>query len=174
MHNGWSQQPRHQLLLFPQQHEIQLFGDPVTGYSLLTPFVDTAGVLPKKPQMAEENEKMYGLKIRMRQFADRAIAFNKGVPKRVLLLLEQNTSMEKCREIVCQKSGTAIIEIEEHRLSGVGSLQCNVGVIPVAITVAARPGKSVPFCQRTGQSRCQINKPCAYGVAEILKRQYIG
>lgn len=29
--------------------------------------------------MAEGNEKMYGLKIRVRQLADRAIAFNKGV-----------------------------------------------------------------------------------------------
>ena len=61
----WSEQPWHQLLLFPRQHEIQLFGDPVAGYSLLTPFVDTTGVLPKKPHMAEGNEKMYRLKIRM-------------------------------------------------------------------------------------------------------------
>jgi len=62
--------------------------------------------------MAEGNEKMYGLKIRMRQIAYRAIAFNKNVPKCVLLSLERNTSMEKSREIVSQISGTAIIEID--------------------------------------------------------------
>ena len=96
--------------------------------------------------MAEGNEKMYGLKIRMRQFADRAIAFNKGVPKRVLLLLEQNTSMEKCREIVSQKSGTAIIEIEEHRLSGVGS-----SITP--LTARLRVQVTAPQGRRQGR-RC--------------------
>jgi hypothetical protein len=67
---------------------------------LSAPFGDTTGVLPHKPQMANGNEKMHCFKIRMRQFAYRTIAFNEGVPKRVLLLLEQNTSVEKYREIV--------------------------------------------------------------------------
>jgi hypothetical protein len=110
---------------------------------------------------------MYGLKIRMRQFANRAIAFNKGVPKtRVAFARTKHKHGEMPRDR-SQKSGTAIIQIEEHRLCGVGSLQCNVGVIPVAITVAVRPEKSIPFCQRARQSRCQINKPCAYGVARL-------
>src|SRR5713101_1691467 len=101
--------------------------------------MNTTGVLPHKPQMANRNKKMHCFEILMRQFAYRTIAFNEGVPKSVLLSLEQNTAMKKCREIVSQKSGTAIIEIKKHRLSGPGSLQCDVGVVPVAITVAARP-----------------------------------
>jgi hypothetical protein len=66
--------------------------------------------------------------------------------------------MEKRREIVGQISGTAIVEIEEHRLSRSG-MQRNVRVIPVAITVAACPGKSVPFCQRTHNRPVKFTNP---------------
>jgi len=50
--------------------------------------------------MADGNEKMHCFKIRMRQFAYRAIAFNEGVPKRVIFSPEQNTIPEKYLEIV--------------------------------------------------------------------------
>ena len=139
-----------------------------------TPFLDTTGVLSGEPQMADGNEKTCGLKIRRRYFAYRTIAFNEGVPKWVLLPSERNTTPEKYREIVSQISRTAFIEIEEHRLSGSRALQRYIRIVPVAIAVAARPGKSIPFCHRTRQSRDQINQPGAYGVTEVLKRQYGG
>src|SRR4051812_13551597 len=114
--------------------------------------MDSAGVLPHEPQMPNGDEKTRCCKIRMWHFAYRTITFNEGMPGCVLLSLERNTTPEKYRNIVSQISRTAFVEIEEHRLSGSGSLQRNVGVVPVTITVAARPGKAVPFCQRTGQS----------------------
>jgi len=61
-----SQQPGHQLLIFPRHHEIQLRGEPIRGHGLSTPFVDSTGVLPCKPDMPEGNEQMNGFKIRPR------------------------------------------------------------------------------------------------------------
>ena len=113
--------------------------------------------------MANRNEKRHGVKVRMRQLADRAIALNESVPGRMVLSPEQNTIPEKDCEIVSQISGTAIVEIEEHRLPGMGSLQRDVGVVAVAVAVAACPGKSVPFRHAGGQSRRQIDQPVANG-----------
>src|SRR5262249_22101233 len=101
--------------------------------------MNTTGILSRKPQMANGNEKMRYLKICMRQFAYRAITFNKGVPSCVLLALEYHTAMKKYGDVVSQISGTAFVEIEEHCLSGSRSLQRNVSVVAVAITVAVRP-----------------------------------
>src|SRR6266700_1473972 len=123
--------------------------------------------------MANGNEKMHCFKIRMRQFAYRTIAFNEGVPKRVLLLLEQNTSVEKYREIVGQISGTAFVEIEEHRLSGSRSVQHMVAVEPVAALIACgeaasgivNPCQGHPVCSCIG-SRTSCSGRASFRITE--------
>src|SRR5258708_37327061 len=95
-----SKQPWSQLLLFPRQHEIQLCGDPVGGHGLAAPFMDTAGGLAHKTQMADGDEKLHGIKIRMQQFGVRPKTGNEAVPRCVLLLLGNKTTIGKKPEIL--------------------------------------------------------------------------
>jgi hypothetical protein len=87
-----SKQPWHQFLPLPRQHEIQLLGDPIGRHRLPAPFGDTTGVLPQKPHMVDRNEKLRRLKIRMGQFAYRAITSDEGMPKGVILSPKQARS----------------------------------------------------------------------------------
>jgi len=97
-------------------------------------------------------------KIRMRHFAYRPIAVNECVPKWVLLPSERNTTPEKYREIVSQISD----RFRRNRRTPLVRLGACSAIF--AFTRGNRrgsaSGKSIPLCQRTGQSPTKSSSRC--------------
>ena len=57
------------------------------------------------------------------------------------------------REVIGEIARPAVVEVEEHSLSGLRSLRRDAGVDAVAIAMAARPGEAVLRRDRRRQAR---------------------
>lgn len=74
--------------------------------------------------------------------ANGPISLDESVPLRISLPLEGNRP-QKDGEIVGKKSWTAVIKVEEDRLSFQGPISCNPRVATMAIAMTAHPGQAV-------------------------------
>ena len=80
------------------------------------------------------------------------------MPHRMFPPLKRDARPEEYREVVGQVSGTAVVKIEEHGLSGVRPIFGDPGIEPVTITVAARPSQVAPGRDGRRQPGCQFRE----------------